>query len=175
MRVETIVLGAGCFWCAEAFFREVKGVCSVTSGFSGGTVESPIYKDICAGITGHAEAISIEYDTEIISYEGLLVIYFLMYDSILSPSDRSAEWSQYRSVIFYKNDMERKIAKKVKENMQLSIKSAVNTQIKAFDSFYEAPLHHQNYYNKNRGSYYCQVVITPILKTFHNLKDEWFV
>ncbi len=172
---ETATLAGGCFWCTEAIFKRLKGVISVMSGYSGGTMENPTYYKVSDGTTGHAEAIQIEFDPEIISYEKLLEVFFKLHDPTTLNQQGADIGSQYRSAIFYHSDSQKMVAQKVKEAINKSgmYKNPVITEVIAFTNFYKAEDYHQDYYAKNSNAPYCQVVIDPkIKKLLENFKNE---
>jgi peptide-methionine (S)-S-oxide reductase len=161
--LEIAVFGGGCFWCTEAIFQNLKGVESVLPGYSGGAVPNPTYEQVSRGNTGHAEAIKIEFNPEVISFETLLNVFFATHDPTQKNRQGEDIGPQYQSTVFYinssqKKDVEDFIAKLDKEN---TYGKPVQTEVKAFDKFYEAESFHRNYYNNNRSAGYCQVVINP--------------
>jgi peptide-methionine (S)-S-oxide reductase len=174
-KYETITLGAGCFWCVEAIYSRVNGVISVTSGYSGGNVENPIYKDVCTGETGHAEVIPVAYDPEIIPLAKILEIYFKTHDPTTLNRQGADIGTQYRSVIFYNNDEQKKIAEEVKSLLNKSgiWSHPVVTAIEPFKNFYKAENYHQDYFENNSNQPYCQVVINPKVEKFEKLFREY--
>ena len=162
------ILGAGCFWCIEAIFSQLDGVNSVISGYSGGNVSNPTYEEICSGKTGHAEVCKIEYNTEIISFEQLLKVFWENHDPTTLNRQGNDIGTQYRSIIFYNNDKEKNLAKKYKQKLEKSkiFKDSIVTEIVKFTKFYEAEDYHQNYYENNKMQPYCKFVIKPKLDNF---------
>jgi peptide-methionine (S)-S-oxide reductase len=161
--LKTAVFGGGCFWCTEAVFQRLQGVHSVTSGYSGGEMESPTYEQVSAGITGHAEAIKIEYDPEAIKYEDLLNVFFASHDPTTLNRQGNDVGTHYRSVIFYTDEEQREQAQKYIDKLSHdnTFKAPIVTEIKPVMKFFPAEGYHQNFYNNN-GSYpYCSVVIDP--------------
>lgn len=156
-------LGAGCFWCIEAVFQRVKGVETVVSGYSGGFVEDPLYRDVCQGITGHAEVLQIIYDPEVISFESLLEIFWGTHDPTTLNRQGHDVGPQYRSVIFYHTEAQQKLAKEIKTalNREGVFADPIVTEISAFSNFYAADSGHQDYYNQNEFQPYCQFVVKP--------------
>lgn len=154
--METATLAGGCFWCTEAIFKRLKGVHDVISGYSGGTVENPTYEQVCSGSTGHAEAVQIEFDPTIISFEKLLTIFFHLHDPTTLNRQGSDVGTQYRSVIFYHNEEQKGIAEKLKADITGAV-----TEIAPFTNFYPAEDYHRDYYAKNSDQPYCQFVIDP--------------
>lgn len=162
--LEKATFGAGCFWCVEAIFQRTPGVKSVISGYIGGAVPNPAYEDVCTDKIGHAEAVQITFDPKKISYEKLLGIFWQSHDPTQLNRQGPDTGTQYRSVIFYHNDTQRKIAEKSKANIQKNFDKSIVTEIKPLTKFYKAEDHHQNYYNKNKFNPYCMLVIRPKLK-----------
>lgn len=175
--METVVFGGGCFWCTEAFFKELKGVTNVMSGYSGGTTENPTYKEVSSGSTGHAEAIRIEYDSEKITFKDLLTVFFATHDPTTLNQQGSDVGTQYRSVIFYTNENQKEESEAFIDSLNTSNRGGENvvTEVTKFEKFYEAEDYHKNYFANNEGNNYCQVVINPKLekvkKEFANLVE----
>ncbi len=167
--------GGGCFWCTEAVFERLNGVIKVESGYSGGTVPNPTYEAVCTGNTGHAEVIQITYDQSIISYEELLHVFFKTHDPTTLNRQGADVGTQYRSVIFYHDEEQKKIAEIVKHELD-SAKiwdNPIVTEISQFEKFYIAEEYHQNYYDNNSNQPYCSFVITPKLEKFEKVfKDK---
>ncbi len=156
-------IGGGCFWCTEAVFQDLKGVRSVKSGYSGGHVEHPTYRQICQKTTGHAEVIQIEYDPTIISYDTLLEVFWTTHDPTTKDRQGNDKGPQYRSVIFYHDEEQKSAAELSLKEVASSIwTSPIVTELNPFEIFYEAEKEHQNFYKQN-GSFhgYCTVVISP--------------
>lgn len=160
---NTAVFGGGCFWCTEAVFQQIRGVAKVESGYSGGDVANPTYGAVCGGNTGHAEVIRVTYDTAVISYKELLTVFFASHDPTTLNRQGNDVGEQYRSIIFYANPEEKKIAEEEITSIQASIcdGSRVVTQIEPVHVFYTAESNHQNYYNVNKTERYCQIIIEP--------------
>ena len=174
----TATLGGGCFWCVEAVFQEVQGVKSVTSGYAGGAKETADYKRVASGSTDHAEVVQIEYDPEIISYGEILEIFWTTHDPTTLNRQGNDVGPQYRSVIFYHHEEQKKIAAKSKTEVAARLwKDPIVTEISPLDEFYPAEDYHQNYYAKvGSRNPYCTFVITPkvnkLRKKFaHKLKQ----
>lgn len=168
---EMITLAGGCFWCTEAIFKRIRGVVSVTAGYSGGSVENPTYEEVCNGTTGHAEAIQVEFNPEIISLETLLDVFFKLHDPTTINRQGADVGPEYRSVIFYRDENQKKAAQSAKKAIDRSgiYKNKTVTEIAPFKNFYKAENYHQNYYDSNRTAPYCQAVIDPkIKKLFEN-------
>jgi peptide-methionine (S)-S-oxide reductase len=161
--VDTVTLGAGCFWCVEAVFQRLKGVESVQSGYSGGTIKNPSYKEICTGKTGHAEVIQIIYNSDTISFENILEVFFQTHDPTTLNRQGNDAGTQYRSVIFYHNEKQKDIAEDILKALDLSgaFTSKIVTEISPAQAFYLAEEYHQNYYNENSSQGYCSFVIKP--------------
>ena len=160
--------GGGCFWCTEAIFQDVMGVHKVVSGYAGGQVVNPSYRDVCAGITGHAEVIQVTYDPAIINYEELLLIFFKTHDPTTLNRQGADVGTQYRSVVLYHTAEQKEIAERVKGVLSRSgdYASPIVTEIAPYDRFYPAEAYHQEYFHNNPYQPYCQVVIDPKVKKF---------
>lgn len=167
-KYETATFGAGCYWCVEAIFQNLKGVVKVEPGFSGGTVKNPAYEEVCTGTTGHAEVAQITFDPKIISYSQLLDVFWHTHDPTTLNRQGEDIGTQYRSVIFYHNDEQKRIAEESKKKTDSSglWDAPIVTEIVPFTEFYPAPDYHQNYYNNNSNKPYCSLVIAPKLKKF---------
>lgn len=160
-------LGNGCFWCTEAIFQQLKGVESVASGYSGGQVKNPSYREVCDGTTGHAECLQIQFDPSVISYEKLLEVFFTTHDPTTLNRQGADVGTQYRSVIFYHDEEQRAIAERVKKEFAPTIwDNPIVTEITTFDKFYKAEDYHQNYFNDNPNQGYCRIVINPKVQKF---------
>jgi peptide-methionine (S)-S-oxide reductase len=160
---EKATFGMGCFWCSEAVFQRLKGVVKVESGYSGGTVKNPSYEDVCTGNTGHAEAIQVTYQPNVISYKELLEIFWTMHDPTTLNRQGADEGTQYRSVIFYHTPAQKAMAEayKTELNKQKVYTDPIVTAINPFTNFYVAENYHQNYFNLNGKEPYCRMVIQP--------------
>ena len=160
---EVILLGGGCFWCTEAVFQRVDGVSKVVSGYAGGLIEKPTYRQICTGTTGHAEVIQVIFDPKMIALEALLEVFWATHDPTTLNRQGADVGPQYRSSIFYLNDTQKEIAEKMKSELnQAEIFDApIVTEITAFNNFYPAEEYHQDYYNQNGMQPYCQFVVRP--------------
>ncbi len=166
--MDTAIFGAGCFWCVEAQFQMLDGVQSVTSGFSGGSVENPTYKEVCLGTTGHAEVCQIIYDPAKISYDELLAVFWKTHDPTQINRQGNDIGTQYRSVIFYKNEKEKELAEKQKKEIDESDAwdNLIATEISPFTVFYKAEDYHTNYFNMHGNESYCQFVVKPKVDKF---------
>ena len=167
-KLETAVLGGGCFWCMEAVFDELQGVTKVTSGYAGGTVSSPIYKQVCTGTTGHAEVVQVTFDPEILSYGELLTVFFSVHDPTTLNRQGADQGTQYRSVIFTENDAQAKTAHDIIKELtdKKVFDKPIVTQVVPLPAFYPAEDYHQNYFANNPEQAYCQVVISPKVRKF---------
>lgn len=162
---EVITLGAGCFWCTEAVFQQQPGVISVTTGYMGGDVKNPTYEQVCTGETGHAEVSRIVFDPAKTSLEKILQVFWHAHDPTTLNRQGNDSGTQYRSVIFYYTDEQRKIAEKSKEEASKIFEDPVVTEITKAGEFYSAENYHQDYYNLNKNKNpYCSAVIAPKLK-----------
>jgi len=161
--LETATLAGGCFWCLEAIFKRLKGVTSVTAGYSGGRQPNPSYEVVSTGLSGHAEAIQIRFDPKIIPFEQLLDVFFHLLDPTTLNQQGPDIGTQYCSVIFYHDDGQKQTAQKVVEEIQKSkmYPNPVVTEIVPYTSFYAAEDYHQNFYDNNRNYGYCQIIIDP--------------
>lgn len=166
--LETIILGGGCFWCVEAAFSRTKGVESAVSGYAGGSTADPSYEQVCSGSTGHAEVVKITFDTNQISLEDILRIFFLIHDPTTPNRQGHDVGTQYRSVIFYENEKQKEIIEKItKELTEEKIYSdPFVTEVLPLQKFYEAEEYHQKYFARNPEQAYCQAIIAPKLAKF---------
>ncbi len=162
------IFGAGCFWCVEAVFKELKGVGSVESGYMGGTVENPTYKQVCTGTTGHAEVAKIVYNPNLISFKELLEVFWQTHDPTTLNQQGADKGTQYRSVIFFVNEEQKELAEKYKKELNNSeaFSSPVVTEVTKVSSYYPAENYHQDYYSQNSNQGYCQLVIRPKMEKF---------
>lgn len=172
--LDTATFANGCFWCTEAIFQQLEGVESVRSGYTGGSVAYPSYKDVCTGNTGHAEALEIVYDPEKISFDELLEVFWKTHDPTTLNRQGNDVGTQYRSVVFYHNQNQKDLAEKYKKALDENgaFDKPIVTTIEPSEKFYVAEDYHQNFYNEN-GSYpYCQIVIKPKLEKFKKAFKE---
>lgn len=175
VKTDTVTFGNGCFWCTEAIFQQVDGVIKVESGYSGGHVINPTYKEVCTGTTGHAECLNIIYDPSKVSYDELLEIFWQTHDPTTVDQQGNDVGPQYRSVIFYHNEEQKKVAEEYRDKLDKSgaFPSPIVTTFEPFTKFYKAENYHQNYYNENGSQPYCQFVIRPKLDKFRKVfKDK---
>ncbi len=168
-RREIATFGAGCFWCVEAVFQQLRGVERVVSGYAGGTVERPTYRQVCTGTTGHAEAVQVTFDPEVISFEDLLEVFWRTHDPTTLNRQGADVGTQYRSAIFYHDDAQRAAAESSKRAAEAAglWTDPIVTEIVPFTNFYEAEDYHQNYYRENPNQGYCRMVIDPKIRKFH--------
>ncbi len=174
-KLETATFGAGCFWCVEAAFQTLEGVESTISGYSGGHVKNPAYREVCNGTTGHAEVIQIKYDPAKISFETLLEAFWGSHDPTTLNQQGNDIGTQYRSVIFYHNDKQKELAEGYKKKLNESgaFAKPIVTEISPYTNFYKAEDYHQNYFNANGDQPYCSFVIQPKLEKFKKVfKDK---
>ena len=165
---ELATFGSGCFWCTEAFFQRLKGVEKVTSGYSGGQTKNPTYREVCSGLTGHAEVIQVSYDPSAISYDDLLEVFFSTHDPTTLNRQGGDTGTQYRSVIFYHNEEQKKSAEQFKQQLEKekAFKNPIVTEIAPYSEFFPAENYHQEYFDRNGEAPYCQFVIAPKLQKF---------
>ena len=175
-QLEKVVLGGGCFWCLEAAYSECRGVVGVVSGYSGGRTADPYYEAVCAGITGHAEVVEVEFDTKLISFEQILSIFFSLHDPTSLNRQGNDIGEQYRSVIFYNSEAQKKttetVMKELEEEQVFSKK--IVTQLLPLEKFYPAEEYHQKYFQKNPNEAYCQVMIDPKLQKIRAKYGDFF-
>ena len=165
-KTELAFFGSGCFWCTEAVFDRTEGVMSVMPGYAGGTTEKPTYEEVCTGTSGHAEVVQITYDPSVISYEELLEVFWKAHDPTTLNRQGADVGSQYRSVIFYRDQAEKETAEKSKQKMMASglYTAPIVTEIEPLKEFFPAEEYHRDYYNRNPRAGYCNIVIRPKLK-----------
>ncbi|HUD44652.1 MAG TPA: peptide-methionine (S)-S-oxide reductase MsrA [Patescibacteria group bacterium] len=170
--LELATLAGGCFWCTEAVYKRLKGVKSVMPGYTGGKVENPTYEEVSTGTTGHAEAIQIEFDPQIIPYEKILDVFWHTHNPTTLNRQGADIGTQYRSVIFYHDEKQKRIAEKSKEEVAKSglYPDPIVTEITQFTKFYPAENYHKDYYDKNQTAPYCNFVIDPKI---HKLMEEF--
>ncbi len=171
--VEVATLGGGCFWCLEAVYQEMKGVLRVESGYAGGHVANPTYKEVCTGTTGHAEVVQITYDPSIVSYADLLEVFFTIHDPTTLNRQGNDVGTQYRSAIFYHDPEQKKIAEAAKKAAAQLWPKPIVTEIVPLDRFYKAEDYHQNYYRNNPTQPYCIYVVGPKVDKFREKFRNW--
>ena len=172
MKVEIATLANGCFWCSEAIFTRLKGVKSVLPGYSGGKIENPSYDEVCTGMTGHAEAAQIEFDSNVISFEKLLDVFWHTHGPTTLNRQGNDVGTQYRSAIFYHDEKQREIAAQSKSELERSgvYKDPIVTEIVPFSKFYVAEDYHKKYYEQHQDAPYCRFVIDPKI---HKLVNQY--
>jgi peptide-methionine (S)-S-oxide reductase len=180
MGIKKVILAGGCFWCTEAIYKRLRGVLSVTPGYAGGTTENPTYEEVSSGTTGHAEAIQIEYDPDMIYYKKLLTIFFATHDPTTLNQQGADAGTQYRSVIFFTDETEKEAAESVVRKLEAEgiYTDPIVTEIAPFTHFYPAENYHRDYYDRNQSQGYCHIVISPkiakLLKEYPaDLKNEF--
>lgn len=173
--IATITIGGGCYWCVEAVYEQLEGVVKVVSGFSGGTVENPSYEEVCSGNTGAAEVVQITYDTTKTNLDEIFKVFFTVHDPTTLNRQGADVGTQYRSVIFYENEAQKKAAESIITELTNAkvYPSKIVTSLEPFKAFYKAKDYHQNYYENNKDQPYCQLVIQPKLEKFEKVfKDR---
>lgn len=172
--LQVATFGSGCFWCTEAVFQQVEGVVKVESGYSGGKVKNPTYREVCSGLTGHAEVVQLTYDPAVVSFEELLEIFWQTHDPTTLNRQGADEGTQYRSVVFYHDDDQKRLAESYKKKLDAAgaFDNPIVTEISPFSTFYKAEDYHQNYYNLNGNAPYCSFVIRPKLEKFKKVFAE---
>jgi peptide-methionine (S)-S-oxide reductase len=166
--IAIATFGNGCFWCTEAIFQQLKGVQKVMPGYTGGTLKNPTYKEVCSGLTGHAEAIQITYDPSEISYRELLDVFFYTHDPTTLNRQGNDVGTQYRSAIFYHDENQKAEAEKIIEQLtkEKVYDDAIVTEVVPFTIYYAAEDYHKDYYNNNKNQPYCRAVINPKIDKF---------
>ncbi len=173
--LETITLGGGCYWCVEAVYENLNGVKSVVSGFSGGKTINPSYEEVCSGRTGHAEVVQITYDKTITNLDEILKVFFTVHDPTTLNRQGADVGTQYRSIIFYHNGIQKEAAQKIIAalNKAKVYDRPIVTAVEPFTKFYKAEPYHQNYYENNMDQPYCRMVIQPKMEKFEKVfKDK---
>lgn len=165
---QLATLGGGCFWCLEAVYLELQGVEKVVSGYAGGSVRNPSYRQVCTGNTGHAEVVQLTFDPEQISFREILEVFFTIHDPTTLNRQGADVGTQYRSAIFYHDEEQRQIAKETIAKLDAADiwPNPIVTEVTPLDTFYEAEDYHQDYYEQNPNQPYCQIVITPKVAKF---------
>jgi peptide-methionine (S)-S-oxide reductase len=171
--LKLATFGGGCFWCTEAIFLEVNGIEKVVSGYSGGNAPGkPTYREVCSGLTGHAEVIQVTYDADVISYEDILVIFMTTHDPTQLNRQGADVGTQYRSVIYYHDDVQKQIAEVVVQQLAAYFDDPIVTEISPLDIFYDAEDYHQDYYRNNTEQGYCSFVIAPKIMKLRKLHAD---
>jgi peptide-methionine (S)-S-oxide reductase len=173
-KLDTATFGAGCFWCVEAIFQNVKGVYGVQSGYAGGHVDNPTYRQVCEGTTGHAEACQITFDPNVITYPELLEVFWKTHDPTTPDRQGNDSGPQYRSAIFYHTEEQHKLAEHYKKELGASgiFDAPIVTEITPYTNFFKAEAYHQNYFNDNGNQPYCRLVIQPKVEKFRKVFKE---
>ena len=172
--LEKATFGAGCFWCVEAIFQSINGVTSVESGYSGGHVKNPAYREVCNGTTGHAEVIQLTYNPDVVKYETLLEAFWLSHDPTQLNRQGADVGTQYRSVVFYHNEEQGRLAKEYKKrlNDEKAFGKPVVTEVSAISDYYPAENYHQDYFDNNSSNSYCTMVVSPKLEKFKKVFSQ---
>lgn len=172
--LETATLAGGCFWCLEAVFDDLKGVVSVESGYMGGEVAKPTYEQVCGGETGHAEVVQVTFDPQIVSFQEILQVFFVIHDPTTLNRQGNDVGSQYRSAIFYHSDEQKATAERVIAEITRAglYPGRIVTEVTAASTFYEAEAYHQEYYARNPNQGYCQFVVAPKVAKFRKQFTE---
>jgi peptide-methionine (S)-S-oxide reductase len=176
--METATFAGGCFWCTEAIFRRLKGVEAVMPGYTGGSISNPTYEQVCSGRTGHAEAVQIVFDPAVMSYQQLLEVFFELHDPTTLNRQGADAGTQYRSAVFYHNDVQQETAERVKAEVEQSghYRDRLVTEITPSTEFYPAEAYHKDFYERNQTYPYCNVVIDPkitkLYKSFGEIASQ---
>lgn len=172
--LEKATLGAGCFWCVEAVFQNLKGVESVVSGYTGGKVKNPTYKEVCSGLTGHAEVAQITFDSDQVSFEEVLEVFWKTHDPTTLNRQGNDVGTQYRSAIYYHDERQKEVAEQYKQQLDASgsFSGPIVTEISPLGEYYDAEDNHQNYYNTNPNQPYCMFVVRPKVEKFKQLFED---
>lgn len=173
-RLEQATFGAGCFWCVEAVFQQIKGVEKVISGYTGGKVANPTYREVCGGRTGHAEVAQISFNPDVVSYKELLEVFWKTHDPTTLNQQGADKGTQYRSAVFYHNDEQKKLAGTYRQKLEDAkvFDNPIVTEITPLGAFYEAEDYHQNYFNNNSGQPYCAFVVKPKVEKVKKVFSE---
>jgi len=173
-KTKLATFGGGCFWCVEAVFEQLQGVSDVVSGYAGGHTENPTYKEVCSGLTGHAEACQIRYDPEKIGYTELLEVFFKTHDPTTLNRQGPDVGTQYRSVIFYHDEEQKRLAEQVKKELDdaRAFRGPIVTEIAPLEKFYPAEDYHQDYFRNNPNQGYCRAVVGPKVSKFRKVFRE---
>lgn len=171
---ETAVVGGGCFWCVEAVYERVRGVVSVESGYAGGDTANPTYQQVCTGTTGHAEVVKITFDPAVILYPEIIDIFWKAHDPTTVNRQGADRGTQYRSIILYETDEQKRLAEESLKRAQPAFKDPIVTEITALTDYYPAEDYHQDYYENNPYGGYCRAVITPKLNKLETVLEDVF-
>ena len=173
MNIQKATIGGGCFWCTEAVFQQIQGIEKVVSGYSGGKVPgTPTYREVCSGLTGHAEVVQLTFNADQISFEEILIIFMTTHDPTTLNRQGADRGTQYRSVIFYHDELQQKIAHQVIQKMRPYFDVPIVTEVTALENFHVAEKEHQDYYRNNQDQGYCSFVIAPKLAKLRQLHSD---
>jgi peptide-methionine (S)-S-oxide reductase len=172
--IEVATLGGGCFWCIEAAFQEIRGIINVESGYAGGTTASPTYEQVCTGTTGHAEVVQVTFDPNIISFKDVLDVFFTAHDPTTLNRQGADVGTQYRSVIFYHNEIQKKIAEQTIQKLDAAKvwDDPILTAVEPLKKFYKAEDYHRKYFERHPEAAYCRIVIAPKIAKLRNKYRE---
>lgn len=172
---EVVTLGGGCFWCVEAIYLRLNGVVKIESGYSGGKTSNPTYREVCSGLTGHAEVVQVTYDPQVVSLAQILEVFFKTHNPTTLNRQGADVGTQYRSAIFYINENQKRVAEEVMQMLSDARfwKDPIVTEITPFVSFFKAEDSHQNYFANNKKQVYCQMVIIPKVEKFEKLFKDY--
>ena len=172
--LEKATLGGGCFWCTEAVYQQLKGVVSVSPGYSGGHVKNPTYEEVCQGTTGHAEVVQISFNPSEVSFDEILEVFFEVHDATTLNRQGADVGTQYRSVIFYHSEEQKQAALKAIEKLNAGkfLPKPVVTEVASYTQFYEAEGYHKNYFSRNPNQPYCRMVVSPKVQKFQKMFKE---
>ena len=170
MKREVATIGGGCFWCIEAVIQRLKGVEKVESGYAGGTVPGvPTYREVCSGLTGHAEVVQVTFDKEVLTYHDLITIFMTSHDPTQLNRQGADRGTQYRSVIYYHSEQQKQSAQQVIDELQEIYDTPIVTELSELPEFHIAEIGHQEYYNNNPSAGYCRAVIDPKIAKLRSL------
>lgn len=161
MNKQVATFGGGCFWCVEAVIQRLKGVEKVASGYAGGQTPAPSYREVCSGVSGHAEVVQVTFDADVLSYKELLTVFMTSHDPTQLNKQGADHGTQYRSTIMTHNDEQKRVAEQLFAELQKVFSSTIKTEIVSLEKFFAAEQYHQNYYNNNSAQGYCRVAIDP--------------
>lgn len=167
--LETATLGGGCFWCLEAVYQELKGVQAVESGYTGGRIRNPSYREVCSGMTGHAEVVQLKFDPSQVSFRDILRVFFTIHDPTTLNRQGNDVGTQYRSVIYYHNEEQKTVAEEVIQEVQAIWEHPIVTELSPIGPYFKAEDYHQNYFKENPHQGYCSFIIAPKVKKFREL------
>lgn len=172
-KLEMATIGGGCFWCVEAVFQQIKGIEKIVAGYSGGKAPGkPTYREVCSGLTGHAEVIQVTFNSEKISFQDVLEVFMTSHDPTTLNRQGGDTGTQYRSVIYYNNLVQKSISETVIKEMANYYEAPIVTELSPLDIFYDAEDYHQDYYANNQSQGYCSAVITPKLAKLRKMHAE---